>query len=619
MTAATPIGTGTFAKTPLSHLLVSLVERGLSGTVVFETPSGAKSALVLERGIPCKVRTAESVALGPLLVKLGHVDKRAAQETFAISREQSSLHGQVLLAHGLLGADELELALRAQIAAKLELIGDLGPDTVFGVYEGADYLAKWAGGATPVAPLCLIWRLIQHRTEPAVVSQVLAHVGRIPLRIHAHAQLEHFGFGRTELSLLEVLRARPQDIEALNQMGILASHLIERLVYALTITRHLDLGTGARPIGIGLAASRLETFLSPKSVPRHSRPVMLSATPPPGAVAAVTASAAPRIATGVAPANSPQAPAVSPLASPAAPAAAAAKSPAKNSDSSPPSSRAETLLLERRQALEQLAISIADKDLYEVLGVASDVPATAVQAAFFHLAKLHHPDRLGPGLADLRPLATRVFSRMTEAHQTLSDPNKRATYDHRRSQDASEDAESLQVQKVLAASASFQKADVLFKKRMLAAAELEAKRAYEGDPEQPDYAAFYAWILASKPDAELQLPQLLEMLDEAVKRNPESERNRYYRAQLLKRLGRIADALADCRLIVERNPHHTDALRELRLHNMRRGGSTRPGGSKSGANPSSRPRPSGGKSNPPQGSKGKASQPEGLLGKLFKR
>ena len=50
----------------------------------------------------------------------------------------------------------------------------------------------------------------------------------------------------------------------------------------------------------------------------------------------------------------------------------------------------------------------------------------------------------------------------------------------------------------------------------------------------------------------------------AIARNPASEKNRYYRVQIYKRLNQIDKAVADCRIIVEKNPHHVDALREIR-------------------------------------------------------
>jgi tetratricopeptide (TPR) repeat protein len=170
---------------------------------------------------------------------------------------------------------------------------------------------------------------------------------------------------------------------------------------------------------------------------------------------------------------------------------------------------------------------------------------------------------------DLKPLSTKIFARMSEAHQTLNDAAKRTAYLQQLERGVPDDEEE-KVRKVLRAAGAFQKAEVLLKKRMLAAAELEANRALEDDPDQADYLALYAWIQASKADSEPRLPELCKMLSEAIARNPASEKNRYYRVQIYKRLGQVDRAVADCRIIVEKNPHHVDALREIRLWDMRR-------------------------------------------------
>ncbi|MGC4069696.1 MAG: DnaJ domain-containing protein [Polyangiaceae bacterium] len=208
-----------------------------------------------------------------------------------------------------------------------------------------------------------------------------------------------------------------------------------------------------------------------------------------------------------------------------------------------------------------MAHGLGSQDHFEILGLTRDATSAAAHEAFLKLAKVYHPDRLPEELADLKPLTTKIFTRLSEAHQTLSDPTKRQHYlNDKKHPDASDEDEK--VRRILRAAGAFQKAEVLFKKRMLAAAELEVNRAIEDDPEQPDYLALYAWIQACKSDSEPRLGELLKMVSDAVTRNPANEKNRFYRVQILKRLGRIDEAVTDCRIIVDRNPHHVDAQRE---------------------------------------------------------
>jgi DnaJ-domain-containing protein 1 len=438
------------------------------------------------------------------------------------------------------------------------------------------------------------------------------------------------------------LRAKPQTIEALTRMGAVAPHTIERMVYVLTLTRHLDFGLGHTPMGIGLVSERDESLLEPKESLRPSRPVVLAAGTPPAetlqiglddsvrldrnqiatahtpiatAIDSLRVTPLPLEAKGVSHTNLPPtqtgpsekvvvSAAVKPAASPAR--AASTESPA---------------MVERRQQIEKLDRALATSTYFDVLGVARDATPSQIQDAYLKAAKSYHPDRLPPELSDLKPQTSRIFARMSEAHQTLSDPTKRTQYVDQINRGVSSD-EDEKVRRVLRAAGSFQKAEVLLKKRMMAAAELEANRALEDDPEQADYLALCAWIQVCKPDSEARLPELCKMLTEAIHRNPNSEKNRFYRVQVYKRLGQIDRAVADCRLIVDRNPHHVDAQREIRLWEMRRApnkqtparGTIPPRTSSKSTSDRPAAGPSAGrKSDPPPHS------PGGLLGRLFKR
>ena len=64
------------------------------------------------------------------------------------------------------------------------------------------------------------------------------------------------------------------------------------------------------------------------------------------------------------------------------------------------------------------------RDYYEVLGVAKDADEAAIKKAYRQLAKKYHPD-VNPGDKD----AEEKFKEVNEAYQTLSDPQKRASYD----------------------------------------------------------------------------------------------------------------------------------------------------------------------------------------------
>jgi molecular chaperone DnaJ len=67
------------------------------------------------------------------------------------------------------------------------------------------------------------------------------------------------------------------------------------------------------------------------------------------------------------------------------------------------------------------------KDYYQVLGVAETAAQDEIKRAFRRLAKEHHPDR-NPN----NPKAAERFKEINEAHDVLSDPEKRKKYDQLR-------------------------------------------------------------------------------------------------------------------------------------------------------------------------------------------
>lgn len=81
-------------------------------------------------------------------------------------------------------------------------------------------------------------------------------------------------------------------------------------------------------------------------------------------------------------------------------------------------------------AIDAIDARLAKDDHYALLDIDRAAEKKAIKRAYFAFAAKYHPDRFfGKKLGRLRAPLDRVFQRMTEAHDVLVDPARRAQYD----------------------------------------------------------------------------------------------------------------------------------------------------------------------------------------------
>ncbi len=565
MSQTAPTASGTLASTPFAHLLVYALDRHLTGSLVLEQATREKHAVQLLRGAPTAARTATPVApLGELTIERGLLTSERLGPAIELARHGGRRLGEVLLEWGAVTPEQLGELLEEQVARRVESLAMLPGDTRYGYYDGATFLANAGGPEAPCSPLALAWRALKCSPPADRIAEMLAKLGSTPLHFQADAPLSGFDFDADERAFVEVLAAKPQALAELVARDLVDSGRAEQLVYLFVALRYFDIGSGARPVGAEQRPSAL-----PDARTTGARPFAADPRATGGRSAAV-------LAPGGASADPPQA------LEPAAP--------VDNDFRRDLRARAEA----------------TQASYYDLLGVPPEAAPPSIAAAYFQLAKRWHPDRLGPEYADVRELATKIFARMSEAHQVLADPERRRQYDELLSHGEGAAEEQEEVQKIVRAATNFQKAQVLLKRNNLAGAEEAARAALTDAPDQADHIAMVAWLESNKPNADVE--HLLKELDRAARLEQANLRVRWFRGQLLKRLGRARRALEDFRYIVDQDPRNVDAQREIRLYDMQRTG----GRAKSDP-------PVGRSSEPGRPKQDSTSEKGGLLGRLFKR
>lgn len=509
--AESPAADGSLRKVPFANLLIYLRERNLTGTVVFDHDTGPL-ALSVRRGTPVKATTHASEAwLSTVCRDLALVPEAKLRETWELAHDTKRLHGQVLLEYGILARDPLLHALAAQLERKIAWLANLPKDTRFRFFEGKDLLSSVGGVEEPdVASARLVWAALRQAPPWAHIEKSMAKFAGAPLKIAPGADLEAFGLGAAERSVVDALRARGQTLAELTSRRLLEPSLLAPLIYGLLITKQLELG---RPEGATQDVS-------------HSGVTNVSSV--------FTSSTA--------------------LSAPAPPLASAAASP-QHEDF-------------RAEVARRLRLA-PSQNYFTMLGVELNATKEEIHQAFFVLAKRWHPDKLPNELADQRQNVGSVFSLLSEAHQTLANEKKRADHLRLVTDGGATADDQAHIRDVVDASTEFQKAEVLLKRRDLSTAEVHARRAHALDPEQGEHIALVAHLELQRTDEPGRIQASIEELDRAVSKNARSVKAHYYRALAHKKLGRTNDAIADFRVVAALDPDHVDAARELRLHQLR--------------------------------------------------
>jgi tetratricopeptide (TPR) repeat protein len=540
-------------------------ERKLNGTLEFQATGGESASILFVDGQPAKCRTSEPVAyLGSVLLELGTINDAQLNQSLADMARAKKLHGQILRDMGVLTEPKLKEGLKVQLARKIRHLAGLAPDTMYAYFDQWNALQSYGGPETiSVDPMPLVWTAVREAPPWDHVHTALTKVGTAPLRLSRTAQLQRFEFEKRELDLIELFRSRPMRVADLVAAQILRPREAQLLVYLLLITKQAQV-----IVETGNIPPRLEPTPT-------ARPSPAPVTPP-NPEQANPMSFAMRAATT-------SRPSITPPAGPAPPL--------------PPE------LAARRQQILERAAQIDREEYFEMLGVKRESTFDEVREAFFNLAKTWHPDRLPPQLADVKEACGRVFSRMSEAHATLSDGDKRAKYMKLMTEGGATPEAQDKIAAVVGAATEFQKAEICLRRNDYAQAEALVKKAYTADP-QPEYLAMIAWIEALKPEHQSAAATQIAItkLDQAIRQNEKLERAYFWRGMLHKRLNNMNYAVRDFRKAAELNPRNIDAMREVRLFEMRKGNASIP------------PRPG---SSPPK--KGDDPKGGGLLGKLFKK
>jgi len=224
-----------------------------------------------------------------------------------------------------------------------------------------------------------------------------------------------------------------------------------------------------------------------------------------------------------------------------------------------------------RAELTAMAERMRDADAFGVLGVARTAGEEEVRTAYANLAKRTHPDRFVRASASVHRMAEEVFGFVSAAYEAIGEPNARLGYLRDEANRRKLEEEIAGGQRAVKAELEYQKGEAALRARRFDAALAHFQAAAETYPDEGEYHASLGYALhLTKPTDMATLKKAYAHIQKGRKLAPDRAKPYLYlgRLSLVEERAEVAEKLFA--RAVQLDPDCLDALRELRLINMRR-------------------------------------------------
>jgi len=219
---------------------------------------------------------------------------------------------------------------------------------------------------------------------------------------------------------------------------------------------------------------------------------------------------------------------------------------------------------DRKQQLEEELERTKGADPFQVLGLDPKSPVPDIRARFFTLSKQYHPDRVFNAPPDIRRMTEEIFRTLKEAYELACDPKRREQHM------AQKQAESvgLDVKVILRAEIAATQGERYLKNRSYDRARQFFEEAVTLNPHAAEYKALLGWAtFLVDPN---QYTAAAKIVLEAIRMDASLDRGYYFMGCIFKTRGDMVQAENAYKKAASVNPKNIEALRELRLLEMRR-------------------------------------------------
>lgn len=231
----------------------------------------------------------------------------------------------------------------------------------------------------------------------------------------------------------------------------------------------------------------------------------------------------------------------------------------------PKESEDDKLLKDLRTYLETLK----SKNYFQVLGLSESPSDEEVKKSYFLLAREYHPDRFFNKPKAIKDTAEEIFTIITNAFNSLMTAESRKRY--LESIKGKREEKKDDVQSLVNAEIQFQKGMVYYKSQDYINAEECFKWAVKLNPNEAEYNGWLGWVQYKKQpnDSELR-KKTAKAIEHALQINPKWDQGYIFLAYLARAEKDESKVEEYFRKTLECNPNNQDALREIRVIEMRK-------------------------------------------------